>query len=213
MPLITSASVDVNSWESLRVLAAKMIDDQQAAADLEDVSCRSGCVACCNQPVPVGPAEIARIMAGIDALDPATGERVHAQIAAAATSLRAAGFASTDLIEQDPSERPAYAARYFSQGVPCPILDGDTCSLRDERPLVCRDYLVTSDPEHCASFDHERVVRIRRTDDVYDNFRRIESEAGSEGPFMLALALDEVIAEPAPFGRSSVVTVVQQLRA
>lgn len=39
---------------------------------------------------------------------------------------------------------------YFALGVPCPFLEDESCSIHPERPLVCREYLVTSPAEHCA---------------------------------------------------------------
>ena len=39
---------------------------------------------------------------------------------------------------------------YFYQRVPCPFLEDESCSIHSIRPLICREYLVSSSPEHCA---------------------------------------------------------------
>jgi Fe-S-cluster containining protein len=39
---------------------------------------------------------------------------------------------------------------YFAQGIPCPFLEEGSCSIYADRPLVCREYLVTSPAANCA---------------------------------------------------------------
>jgi hypothetical protein len=34
--------------------------------------------------------------------------------------------------------------RYFLQGVACPFLEAESCGIHPDRPLACREYLVTS---------------------------------------------------------------------
>jgi Fe-S-cluster containining protein len=34
--------------------------------------------------------------------------------------------------------------------MPCPFLEDESCSIHPDRPLVCREYLVTSPAELCA---------------------------------------------------------------
>jgi Fe-S-cluster containining protein len=41
--------------------------------------------------------------------------------------------------------------RYFRQGVACPFLEDEACSIHPDRPLSCRQYLVTSPADNCAS--------------------------------------------------------------
>jgi Fe-S-cluster containining protein len=38
---------------------------------------------------------------------------------------------------------------YLYQRVPCPFLEDESCSIHPFRPLICREYLVTSPAEHC----------------------------------------------------------------
>jgi hypothetical protein len=39
---------------------------------------------------------------------------------------------------------------YFRLGITCPFLEDGSCSIYEHRPLVCREYLVTSPAAHCA---------------------------------------------------------------
>jgi Fe-S-cluster containining protein len=39
---------------------------------------------------------------------------------------------------------------YFHLGIPCPFLEDESCSIHVDRPLTCREYLVTSPAENCS---------------------------------------------------------------
>src|SRR5262249_33580720 len=39
---------------------------------------------------------------------------------------------------------------YFAQGIPCPFLEEESCSIYADRPQVCREYLVASPAANCA---------------------------------------------------------------
>jgi Fe-S-cluster containining protein len=41
------------------------------------------------------------------------------------------------------------ATEYLYQRIPCPFLENESCSIHPIRPLICREYLVTSPAEHC----------------------------------------------------------------
>ena len=45
-------------------------------------------------------------------------------------------------------------------GVPCPFLEDESCSIHPERPLVCREYLVTSPAALCAGPTQEGVTPV-----------------------------------------------------
>ena len=73
------------------------------------------------------------------------------------------------------------SARYFAAQIPCPLLEDERCSVYEERPLVCREYLVTTPAERCAELGGARAVA-----------RPIR---GSE---VLATAARELTGEPLP---------------
>jgi hypothetical protein len=43
------------------------------------------------------------------------------------------------------------ALDYLYQRVPCPFLEDESCSIHPIRPLICREYLVTSPPQFCEN--------------------------------------------------------------
>ena len=39
---------------------------------------------------------------------------------------------------------------YFYENIACPFLEDESCSIHQDRPLGCREYLVTSPAENCS---------------------------------------------------------------
>lgn len=118
-----------------------------------EISCRKGCGACCRQLVPISRTE-ARAMRALIAAQPRDRQAALRQrFAEAGARLRAAGLSEALL---DPGKRQSRTDRdlslaYFAQRIPCPFLEEESCSIHPSRPLVCREYLVTSPAEACAS--------------------------------------------------------------
>jgi Fe-S-cluster containining protein len=83
-------------------------------------------------------------------------EEVQAQLAARFDqALRR--FAVTGLIDRMVDEdwlaktdsARELAVEYLHQRIACPFLEDESCSIHPIRPLVCREYMVTSPSEHC----------------------------------------------------------------
>lgn len=119
------------------------------------ISCRKGCGACCRQLVPVSRTEGERLVQLIEAMPMERRETLLARFAAAEVSIEAAGLTE----RQGRSDRELSTA-YFALGVPCPFLEEESCSIHPERPLVCREYLVTSPAELCAGPRQEGVTPV-----------------------------------------------------
>lgn len=116
------------------------------------ISCRAGCGACCRQVVPVTETEARRLRKFVEAMPEPRRSAIRERFAQAQRV-----FAEAGMLEQlvEPHEtRTArwseFAVRYFRQGVACPFLEDESCSIYEERPLICREYLVTSPAENCA---------------------------------------------------------------
>ncbi len=82
-------------------------------------------------------------------------ERLEARFAAAEAAIDAAGLAA----RAGRSDREL-SVGYFALGMPCPFLEEESCSIHPDRPLVCREYLVTSPPELCAGPAQEGVMPV-----------------------------------------------------
>ena len=124
------------------------------------VTCRAGCGACCRQLVGVMPCEASYLMGLLESLPAVRRRAVRSRFADAARAFTEAGLG--DEVAQAASLAGAslrgLAARYFRLGIPCPFLEDESCSIYPHRPLVCREYVVTSPAEECRTLGHiERV--------------------------------------------------------
>src|SRR5258708_8730025 len=119
------------------------------------ISCRKGCGACCRQLVPVSRSEGERLLRLVEAMPSDHREALRARFAAAETAIEGAG-----LQQRGARTDRELSAAYFALGVACPFLEDESCSIHPERPLVCREYLVTSPAELCSGPRQEGVTPV-----------------------------------------------------
>src|SRR5262249_39570688 len=91
-----------------------------------------------------------------------------------------------------------YSVAYFRQGVPCPFLEDESCSIHPHRPLVCREYLVTSAPDACATVGSGRVRRIPVSPRIWAVLARAASGDGRLVWMPLIESLDYAASHPKP---------------
>lgn len=119
------------------------------------VSCGPGCGACCRQLVPISHSEAAWLFHEVlPNLEPGHRSRVESRVREAAELLEKSGLSESirDLpFEPDRECRQSTGLRYFLTGIPCPFLENASCSIHPQRPLACREYLVTSPADACAN--------------------------------------------------------------
>lgn len=127
-------------------------------------SCGPGCGACCRQLVPISHSEAAYLREEvIPKLSDGHRQRVEERIAAAKDRLETAGLREEleALPENsDAAKRQSLGLRYFLMGIPCPFLEDESCSIHLQRPLACREYLVTSPAACCAKPQDGGVVPL-----------------------------------------------------
>lgn len=210
---IIATPANVRRADELLPAARRLIDaDSNRFIDdpTIEVSCRAGCSACCSQPVPVTPAEVRAALGAIERLDPDLQSRVWARVERNDAALAAAGVDESTFgnAGSDRAARDHAVMQYFRLDLPCPLLEDGVCSIRDDRPLACREYLVTSDPSLCSPAEQgiagrraDHVVRIRSKTDVIRGFYEISGEFGEDRQSILCFALarppeDTVPGEP-----------------
>ncbi|TWT03781.1 YkgJ family cysteine cluster protein [Reyranella sp. CPCC 100927] len=149
----------------LRALASHIIDTAVAKVEArgEQVSCRAGCAACCRQLVAISDIEAHAIVDLIERLPAARRADIEARFADA--ERRIASWRPLDAVIDADADTPiAEQAReahaYFHLGIDCPFLEDERCSIYADRPLMCREYLVTSPASHCASPDTLRTQSV-----------------------------------------------------
>ncbi|MGE0826405.1 MAG: YkgJ family cysteine cluster protein [Candidatus Binatia bacterium] len=148
-----------------QAFADKVVDAAIQASESQGakISCKKGCGACCRQLVPIAETEAHHIRDVITALPEPRRTEIRARFSAAQRKLADAG-----LLEklQEPSrqweagESVTFGLTYFAQGIPCPFLEDGACSIYADRPIACREYLVTSPAENCAEPTAQTVQTI-----------------------------------------------------
>ncbi|MBU8876547.1 YkgJ family cysteine cluster protein [Reyranella sp. MMS21-HV4-11] len=133
-----------------------LVNTVVAAAEAgKAISCRKGCGACCRQLVPISRTEAERLMVTVANLPAERRATLEARFSAAGAALAAA-----DLKERKGRPDRELSTGYFALGIPCPFLEEESCSIHPDRPLVCREYLVTSPAELCAGPEQEGVTPV-----------------------------------------------------
>jgi Fe-S-cluster containining protein len=139
----------------LRTLDDAVVDRAIEAVEAkgERISCSKGCGACCKkQPVPVAPPEAAALARLVDRLPEPRRSTVRAAFARAVERVIEAGLYDAYMDEaalDDEDQLRAWAERYLELEIECPFLVDDACGIYQERPFICRQFLVTSPPELC----------------------------------------------------------------
>lgn len=104
--------------------------------------CRSGCSACCSEPVQATTLEARKIVKRVATMPKEDQERIVAAVVDTTERLVKSGLHK---LAHPP------ALRYRALRLPCPLLAPDgTCSVYDIRPMSCRVHYAKANPEACA---------------------------------------------------------------
>ena len=153
---------------------------ERAGAEGRVVSCKKGCGACCRPIVPLSEVEARRIGRLVEELPEPRRTEVRAHFERARERLAEAGLLSklenpASFLE---SEIDSFGLAYFHLGIPCPFLEEESCSICADRPIVCREYLVTSPAANCADPKPGTIDKVELPARVWTALAR----AGSAGP-------------------------------
>ncbi len=140
------------------------------AGDNIEVSCKAGCGACCRQAVPISEVEayqLADLVAAMPEPRQSVIRKRFADALAHFVSIRwfdeltdLQDMASAHLPGFSPEKYTETVTNYMNEGIPCPFLEDESCSIHPDRPLVCREYLVTSPAENCANPTAETIKKV-----------------------------------------------------
>jgi len=189
---------------------------ESAEREGRTISCRAGCGACCRQLVAISLID-AQALADLVASMPAERQTViRDRFASSIRQLEDAGLldphgpkGSRVLLSPAVADAKfavrSVAARYFQQQIPCPFLENESCSIHAERPLVCREYHVTSPAADCARLFEIGVDRVEvpvRIGDCLVHVAHQLSGASLE-TIPLVLALEWAEAHPGALSQKS----------
>jgi Fe-S-cluster containining protein len=126
----------------------------------EEVSCRAGCGACCRQVVPVTETEARYVRDLIESLPEPRRQAIRDRFAAGLRRLTDAGLLDSFRHPADIPDQVSLGMAYFQLGIACPFLEDENCSIHPDRPVACREYLVTSPAENCRTPSRETVRQV-----------------------------------------------------
>ena len=138
------------------------IAEREAQAAGFSVSCRKGCDACCRQMVPISPTEAHALAITVGGLTAAKQTRILKRFEAAEKELDRVGL--LERLERrhtlTAEEQHQLDVDYFGAQIPCPFLERHACSIHAQRPLACREYLVTTPAPNCGNPIAGQVRRL-----------------------------------------------------
>lgn len=165
LPMLEGPARATDLLPAARAIAHAVVDvaTEHARAEGRTVSCGPACGACCRQLVPISLIEARALASAVDALPPEERERKRRRFADAVRRMEDVGLLARDgkrprvgLVGSGATEKERWldvSTRYFAAQIACPVLDDESCSMHADRPVVCREYNVTSPPERCARLD------------------------------------------------------------
>jgi Fe-S-cluster containining protein len=133
-----------------------------AIAGSEPISCKAGCGACCRQLVPISSTEALYLANLIDEMPEERRAATVARFDRVVQVMKSAGMMERLEPESltDPRVRQKTGEDYFHLGLACPFLENESCSIHANRPLSCREYLVTSPAENCSAPSAETIRMV-----------------------------------------------------
>lgn len=163
-----------------------------SAAAGKPVSCRAGCGACCRQLVPISLFEAEALAEWLETLPETRRAALRERFEGALSQLRQAGVLDGILDAarlHDEGSRKQLGLDYFRAGVPCPFLEDESCSIYPIRPLVCREYLVTSSPAFCKEPTVNDVAQVELPVRLSRTLVSLGKEAGADARGWIPLVL------------------------
>jgi Fe-S-cluster containining protein len=137
---------------------------EQVESEGHKISCKAGCGACCRQMVPLSIFEAEGLADWIRTLPQERQDELARRFDAALIALRDGGILERmhpEMWGEGTEEATAkLAVDYLKQRVACPFLEEESCSIHPIRPLICREYLVTSPAEFCVLPARKHVVGV-----------------------------------------------------
>ena len=141
------------------------------------VSCKKGCGACCRQLVPISEVEARRVAEVVNELPEPRRSQVRERFAEARRRLEVSGMLDKLLRRDqwDEEEVQRLGLEYFRLGIACPFLEDESCSIHPDRPITCREYLVSSPAENCANPTPQNIDWIRLPAKVWTAVARFDA--------------------------------------
>ena len=168
---------------------------RQAEKSGKSISCKAGCGACCKQPVPVTLLEVEYLNRVVKKMPAQKQQQIRAIFVDHLKAVQEAGLLDKlqVIASLKSEERHQLAVDYFNLDLECPFLENQSCGIYKDRPLECREFLVTSDPRYCAELDPQGIEHIDKQMHMASALRKLSIDSvntDSRGWVLMIFALD-----------------------
>lgn len=132
--------------------------------------CSKGCSTCCRQLITISIHEAILLVYLVDMLNSEERNRIRHSFDEILSKIEQHNFLK-DLIYfhidnfEDKDAIINIQKEYWELQLACPFLVDNSCSIYPYRPLICREYLVSSEPQKCSELfnNNHYVHRVRLT--------------------------------------------------
>ena len=132
-------------------LVTKLIN--KLRQDGNSVSCCKGCSACCSYMIPFSVPEVFRLNQEISTMPPENRCRIQKTLLDTAGKILKEKPENLDTGETTQNKSQIQLSQlnkwYASLKIQCPFLSDNLCEIYHQRPLACREHIVTSTPSFC----------------------------------------------------------------
>lgn len=189
------------------------VDAVEAAG--KKISCKTGCAACCRHAVQLAEIEAYQLAELVAEMPEPRQSTIRRRFADACEHFSKSNWFQRikDSEKLPPTENPdhisnqlvALAIEYFDEGIPCPFLEDESCSIYESRPLACREHLVTSPAKNCAHPTAETIDMMKLLIKPSRSLREVGRTDNSRGLGVLPLirALEFVEKYPENFSKKT----------
>jgi Fe-S-cluster containining protein len=176
------------AYELTNVLVAQAKGRETKAG--RQISCRAGCGACCSHMVAASPPEAFYLMDLIDSFEPPHRAEVMSRIEKVVNELERRQMIDElmDPVHKDEVVLPI-AREYFLLGLPCPFLVEESCSIHLHRPVVCREYNVTTPPDLCVDPVANDITKVPMPLPLTVPLARLTAELTGTPPRLIPIPL------------------------
>ncbi len=126
------------------------------------IPCKQGCTVCCHYLVLLSTPEALRMLEEVIHLPPKQYGDVMESCSMMAKSVQeyiSKSIAPCDTIVTS-AQQKKFADWYFRQKKPCVFLHNESCSIYEQRPLVCREHLVGGTVSSCSVKEADEGYKV-----------------------------------------------------
>ncbi len=161
------------------------------------ISCKAACGACCRQPLLLSEAEVFNLAELVEAMPAERRQIIKERFREGREHFEKLDWfnrfdAMSDRAKAGPNdalarEFVALLSEYIAQKIACPFLEAESCSIYEDRPLICREYLVTSPSENCSAPRPENTEKLPISGNASKAFASLVKTSNSDRPSSLLL--------------------------